>query len=467
MSVYHFIKKNKTTISSILICGLIAGILCCFAYPGFMYTDTYSRIFFAEEYPAFYNEYFGDKLVLYPISVSYLPALMMIMTHSVSNEWGLYIFLQSFLFILMLYFWGKKASANKIVLSVVLVILAPIYLFYSIFWECGVGCLTVLMFLVLLWSKYNDYSFKYKKETYVAISLLCVYLIIGYRPNAITVIPALIVAAIFFFKEVRVRVRIIFAILAGTLFITSTDNILQIDTMNTHCMGMMWEIVSTIQESGEEKEYQFYLDYFGGNGATVVALENNTYKSPNSSVNDIWWGSPFEMKSVDGGVTGIFLREKYTRIIKEQPASYLKVKATLAANTLGFNGLLADREYYYDRNERMSEYGFNDCKMRHFIYDSFITYNKYFCVHRIPWIFFIIALAIFIIKVIKLKKSAITWNEMALLVAFFYYGGFLVNTQAFEFRYFFPSWVLLTWYIAGNISMAINYAKKTRKDNID
>lgn len=453
----NWLKNKKYLV--LLVIAIISGVICFITYPGYMYTDTYSRISFVNLLPRYVElwSYGYDDLI--PIRVSYVPALWMYVLNSVSGGWGLYIFLQSFLFLLASYWFGITMCDGNAVATIIVMVISPIYLFYSVFWECSVGSITLIMFLILLWKKA---SLKEDKLPYgyVLLTMFCIYMIIGYRPNAATIIPALIIGILDIFKEKKNRIRMIFGIVSGYLLLLATPSLLHIDTMNTQTMGMVWEMVSMIDNMEDQSKYVYYLDLLKDNGATKEALANNTYKDSNASVNDIWWGAPFEMENIDGDLTGAFIAKKYTNLIKAYPKLFLKVKSIFAANTLGFNGALRDREYYYNRNDRMEEFGMRDGKGRHFIFDSFIKYNETIKIHRYPWVFFLIAFVLYGTKCFRLKKINLDIMDVSACIATFYYGAFLINTQAFEFRYFFPSWVLLVWYIVGTILRLLIKEKK-------
>ena len=64
---------------------------------------------------------------------------------------------------------------------------------------------------------------------------------------------------------------------------------------------------------------------------------------------------------------------------------------------------------------------------------------------NMPWILFLLALVLILTKRFLLKEvhERITLAEGSYLVAVFYYAAYLIDTQSFEFRYFFPSWLIL------------------------
>lgn len=62
----------------------------------------------------------------------------------------------------------------------------------------------------------------------------------------------------------------------------------------------------------------------------------------------------------------------------------------------------------------------------------------------------------------KGKKSEINLYEASYGVSVFYYGAYLLNTQAFEFRYLFPSWILLFGILIGLTSQLLFNKKKTK-----
>lgn len=243
-----------------------------------------------------------------------------------------------------------------------------------------------------------------------------------------------------------------------------TPRIINIDTMNTHTMGMIWEMVSIVDNIDDSDMCDGILDPIGGEGATERALVTNTYKDSNASVNSIWWGEPFEMYMIAGDLPEEYIKKAYIALVKAYPMEFIKVKSIFAANTLGFNGPLCDREYYYNRDDFMYNLGMRDSAGRHFFFDIFMKYNSTVKIHRYPWIFFATATILYALKCLVNKKMVFSFQEISLCTALCYYGAFLINTQAFEFRYFFPAWVLLTWYIVGGILEL--YISRKKENNV-
>lgn len=114
-------------------------------------------------------------------------------------------------------------------------------------------------------------------------------------------------------------------------------------------------------------------------------------------------------------------------------------------DSLGINQPLRMAEYDYNRDNSMSQFGYNDCKQRLAYVDFFLAFMNFMIIFRIPWLMFTVALVLILIWRFKCggKKENINIYEASFGIAVFYYGAYILNTQSFEFRYYFPSWLLL------------------------
>ena len=93
----------------------------------------------------------------------------------------------------------------------------------------------------------------------------------------------------------------------------------------------------------------------------------------------------------------------------------------------------------------MGKYGFNDSSRRYLFYESYMKAVSYFKVCLIPWIWFLIDGIGIIIKhfVDRKQNKSFRFERWMYLLAVFYYLAYCIDTQAFELRYFYPSFILL------------------------
>ena len=112
----------------------------------------------------------------------------------------------------------------------------------------------------------------------------------------------------------------------------------------------------------------------------------------------------------------------------------------------------------------MDEYGFNDSPQRERFVNLFHAFMEFMVIFRRPWILYLVSLILILIWRFKFcgKNSPINLYEASFGVALFYYGAYILNTQSFEFRYFFPSWLLLFSIIIGLSSQLLLNKKRTR-----
>ena len=91
----------------------------------------------------------------------------------------------------------------------------------------------------------------------------------------------------------------------------------------------------------------------------------------------------------------------YLLLIKNKPKEYLITKGYFILNTLGIKHPLHMKEYYYNRNDIMNSYCFNDCIQRKKFVDNFCAYmEKTKNIFR-PWIMFVIAFILIVLYRIK------------------------------------------------------------------
>lgn len=253
-------------------------------------------------------------------------------------------------------------------------------------------------------------------------------------------------------------------ILAGFLLVSVIPKAVNINTMSSYIGGFIWEIISVIQtmDEDDQQEYVDYLDDIFGEGVTAVAVGQSTYEEFHSDINSIWWGNPFDINEISQKENVRAVLKKYFGMMQEKPSTFFITKGRFMAHTMGINMPLRFVAYPYNEWDNMHDYGFNDSRQRETLVEYINAYMEFMCVFRMPWILFAVAFILIVIwrgKYLENKKE-MTMQEASFLIALFYYGAYILNTQSFEFRYFFPSWVLLFFVM---ISLVIEMCNRTNK----
>ena len=229
-------------------------------------------------------------------------------------------------------------------------------------------------------------------------------------------------------------------------------SLLTIKVRNSASAGFIWEILCTIQAmpEGDQEAYDNYLDSQIGEGNTQAALEVNDIPS---GVN-CWLWSIVTPKIGDDIHRGK-IAEKYIELAVKEPKSFIKMKTYFTMRTLGINAPLQNVEYEYNTWNRLQNFGMRDSRLRQVFVNSYNHVQNHWIVFRIPWIWFALAFigTLWLSRSSKNNKSLDTW--ILLLFAVLYYAAFIITTQRFEFRYFFPSFYLLLIVISQASTTAI------------
>lgn len=470
-SVYFkWIKRN---VWAIIGCLLISSFLCILTYPGILYTDSYSRIDITNSLKMALHAYSTGNAALTTLQswTTITPSFFILLSKEITGSIVLYTFVQCFFLFFTSYCMGITITEkNHKAWNVFWIIICPVLWAYGVYYEASVACVTAIMGILLLIWKWEVLANMFDKILSILLLIFLSFICFGYRANAFTILPVLILIVILKEKNIIKSSILVGSIIIGMLLTIQIPKILNIDTMSSYAGAFIWESISTIQEMDEDKKlkYSTYFDDIFGEGITASAITRNTYKDINSSINTIWWGYPFDINEVSKEEKTKAVLYKYLSLIKNEPKTYLKVKWKFICNTLGIGQPLRMVEYDYNRNNAMGngDYIFNNSIQRLTFVNYFIAFMSYMKIFRMPWLLFLVAMILIIIWRINFLKNKKTLNlyEATYGVALFYYGAFLLNNQSFEFRYFFPSWLLLMFIIISistDIAFRNKYSKKT------
>ena len=99
--------------------------------------------------------------------------------------------------------------------------------------------------LLLVW-KWDSLSSYFDKIITIVLLIFSSYVCLGYRANAFTIIPILILIVILKERKVIKSTMIICSICIGTIMALAVPKALNIDTMSSYAGSLIWEMVSTI-----------------------------------------------------------------------------------------------------------------------------------------------------------------------------------------------------------------------------
>ena len=442
-SVYSgFLKRHK---GLILWCVLISVFLCILTNPGIIYSDSYGRIERADSLRYSIHAFFSGDSQLNTLNswTTVTPSYFILLSKLIVGSVVLYTFVQCFFLFFVSYLFGMNITEEgHQKWNVMLLTLLPVLWGYGVYYEASVGCAAALMAILLLIFKWECLQTRFDKVLSLILMTFISFVCFGYRANAFTIIPVLLIIVIIKERRSLKTLGIITTIIIGFAFTYIIPKMLNVDTMSSYAGAFVWETVSTIQtmDNTTREKYDDYFDDIFGEGTTTAALDRNSF----SSINSIWWGNPFSTFELSKPENSKAVLKKFFNLVKAEPLTYFKVKWEFISHTMGINKPLAMAEYPYD-DGGMAQIDFNDSKQRAFFVGYFVAFMQFMEVFRRPWIFFSVAFVLLLIYKLKFAKERkrLTLYEMAYGVALFYYGCYVLNTQSFEFRYYFPSWLLL------------------------
>lgn len=458
-----FVRNNRDIICASMIISLL---LLLISYPGIMYMDSYRRFEQLGKVNSGVHAFLTGNRNLVSESCwwTLTPIYFLDFSVKLTGNVALYIYLQSFFFIAILYVIGKKLISKRKIIMTLYVLGTPVLCGYAVYHEAGISCVTAIIAIVLLIWKWEDFHIKVDQAITVMLLAFLSFIAFGYRANAFTIMPVLIAVIFVKLKKKSQAIMMLAAITAGFWLVSAIPKAINIDTMSSYAGSLVWEMISVIQTMDEDrqKEYMGYLDDIFGEGITANAVGLNTYTEYDSEINDIWWGHPFDAAEVSREENTREVIKKYFLLMMKEPDVFFQTKWSFIEHTMGISMPLRFYEYFYNAWDYMPVFGFNDSEPRKIFVDYIQQYMEFMEIFRRPWIMFTAAFIPIAVGRCRTggNKKELTMQEALFGIAVFYYGAFVLNTQSFEFRYFFPSWLLLFLIISSCIAQVSRRRKR-------
>lgn len=443
MKSSYYIRQFQKYWYLILLSVILAGVCTIIASPGIMYADSYGRVDFAYTITDCIKKALtGQRAAITAKSwLTVTPSFFIAISRWLTGDIVLYTFVQACLFFLSSFLLIRRFHSPYKVLQYVLMAINPLFYAVSVYYEAGIGCVTGIVILILFLSTVDKCVTRFDIVFGWLMIVAASFITFGYRANAFTIIPVLVV---FIFlasgKQVIQKICLMVAIVVGLLGTAILPRILNIDTMSSYSTGFVWEMFTTIQnmDSEKQKEYVDYLDEIGGTGSTEEAIALSSV----STVNSFLGCSNFDMLTLSEEGNGKAAISKYFELWKREPVACLRTKWEFVRKTLGIGEPINCWEYGYNIYDRMEGLGFRDWKPREVFVNSYLLFHQYIAVLRYPWIVFTVTALLVGWSWIRKYQSRQLYLFI-LGIAIFYYGAFLINTQSFELRYFYPSLYLI------------------------
>lgn len=421
------------------------SVACTFvSYPGIWYSDAYTRVSEADGVLNCISKLFnGDREYPYLMSwITITPSYFMAVCKSITGNIAFYTWIQSFTFFLLTFLFIKKLNSSGRKLLYFIFATSPMIWCVSVYYEAGIGCVSGIVALILLLDSSRIEKSRIDKILEILLIILFSFVTFGFRANAFTIIPVFIVYILLSRSDWIKKGIVLIALLLGYALVFLVPIVLKIDTMSSVSAGFTWEMLTVIQRMDSEKRehYMEYLDDIFGGGATVNALEVNR----EDSVNGFLWGDDINYMKLSGEGVSKAVLKKYITIMYREPGDYIPLKWYFTRKTLGIDRKgIENTSFDYDSYGRMAEYGFNDCTQRQFFVNAYHWINRALGFYtRHPWFVFLIAIVLTVIKYRQKDKNSGLYLFI-LSLAIFYYGAYVINTQSFELRYFYPSLYLM------------------------
>lgn len=453
---------------SLLLSVCISVFLTILSYPGILYTDSYSRISFADSLGMSIHAFWSGDAGLTTASswLTVVPSFFILLSKEIVGSIVLYTFIQSLSFWFFSFAFFNQLNENTHpVWNKICLVFSPVMWAYSVYYEAGVGCATAIMIMLILVWKWNKIQTKFDKLFFVLALTFAAFICFGYRANAFSILPALLVIVLIKERKFFSRTIILCSIFVGFAISFIVPGILNINPRSSYSAGFAWEIVSMVQSMDSEKQADYIdcLDDLFGEGATAAAVQINTYDEQDADINSMFL-SPINAAALSGQGVSTEIIKRYVKFAVDEPAVFFKVKWEFISHTLGINKPINLFEYHYDRGNRMNDFGFNNSVQRKQFVNFFLAFMEFSVVFRTPWILYLICLVLILVWRFRFKgkKTEMNFYEATYVISLFYYGCYLLNTQSFEFRYFFPSWIMLIGIIVGLTSQMLLGNRKTK-----
>ena len=419
-----------------LLCTLIS-------YPGIWYSDSYVRVATGGAVlNAIVKTLTGHRAPLYTGNAfTVTPSLFMGLSIGVTGHVALYTFCQAFAFFAATFLLIREMNPGSRKLQSVLFACCPLIYGMSVYYEAGIGCVTGLSALILLLRRAGDEKTRGDRVIEFLLVMLSSYVMIGYRTNALTVLPVL-GFYLLRMKPGRERVfALLLSVVLGVGMTVGIPRIFDIHSESTASAGIVWEMLTVIQRMKPEdrEKYQDFLDEIGGEGSTRIALK----QSDEGTAGSFMWGEAMGTGKMSAPGATMTAVKKYIQLMTERPREWWSVKWDVIMRSLGIQGQLDYSEYNYNRWDQMQEYGMVDSLQRRAFYDSFMgTCGACSALTLHPWVSFLLTF-VFVCAAYILKNPLRSLYGLTVWTAAFYYLAYLLDTPAYDFRYFYPSLYLM------------------------
>lgn len=432
---------------AILLSATLAGFWTLVFYPGLMTVDSVSQWLTAKSLLA------GEKGGTFWFGSTI--SLLMAMSFTVFREYGFFTFIQLFLYYLSCILLIQRFFETKFLIVITcLFILIPTIWNQAVLVGRDTWTATAINFalLSLFWLSEIPPTRWRTSMPFVVTLLVSCTLMIGLRPNSLTVFPVLILLSWKLLPTLKWKLFCIccclFSIFCSQWLTNITLAVYQKEKVDVAAASVIWEHIGILKQLDDPQITAKYNVDFVGN--TQLAIEKFDCLSHNSL---IFFDPPLSQKKIIMEESKR-VKSAFVSLVSAYPIDFLRNKLCIYKTLLGLDNqvplyIVGTGYPIYDNDETTKL-----VKSTHrLVYQPKIpNWGDYFVqkmavAFSSPFPFFtpwtIILLGCLVWSLVLFFQISCWLFSSLMLAALSYYGGYFLLTPGLHFRYFFPSYTLI------------------------
>jgi hypothetical protein len=427
-------QEDLWTKRMILIFSIIISVwLTCIYYPGVMLSDSYSRWNLVNH---LIKTGGANKFAI-------VPALWMALTYGLTKNYASFTLLQSFCFFYSSFLLIQRMGHLKgiwLLFPTTLFFCFPIFQGYSVYQDNAIGTAISINFMLILFLRKEENLSTIKELAYFFIFFLVFSSLLGFRQNNITMLP--FVAALVL-KSSRIKIIQRWALITAMVFVYSLPVLVEKYRLVRHLdevnLGFTWETAQIIKRVNDPK-YDHYLDFLG--------KDSNATKNALIDVEEgimghlIFKKNTLLIHKVVNPSNSVEIFKRYIKVVFEHPKKFLETRIHSWGRILGISRPIDFWAFQENNGNKLFKYGYRPTILRHYQFVRIHHLTDTWEFLSRPYILFLLSGILMLIG--KRYFKEIRYLGTLFTLSIFYYGGFFIFNQSYEFRYFFPAFYLLS-----------------------
>lgn len=378
-----------------------------------------------------------SETLLSPI-IPYIQAI----TYSITNSYGFYTLIQCFLFYLSIGALIKYGLGNLeiriwktrcpawLITSFILCCFPTIKYFPALLTDSA-PIFIILVGLIQVASNIDT-----EKKWIYLVGIVLIFLCVSIRVNSLVLF--VIYGLFFIIKYLICRKRkymyISISIIIGCMLGIQIPRMLTPTTYNASTLGMTWEMTGIVADTNNKWLKEELSKY--GDVDEAVARYGEPY------LNSIVWDNnpPFPATTLAGEYSNEITR-LYIKTFIKYPHQFVLNKIGFIKGTLGLGEHLISSARGIDGVERTIDFGAMNTAMQFNVRSQFVRFTDAIGFISLRPFNMILMSAILIFILSKFEKVKQYWMMLGMAAA--YYSSFIINNQAYEYRYYAPSFYIM------------------------